>query len=82
MEISEIAIALMHMVKEGYTLDNAIADYKKTVEAIAVAPTVGKTSPTGGRQVPVVSQQQIQIKLAEAASMGGTAVTSTTLKSF
>jgi len=81
-EISEIAIALMHMVEREYPLENVIADYKKTVEAITVAPTVGKTSPTGGRQVPVVSQQQIQIKLAEAASMGGTAVTSTTLKSF
>jgi hypothetical protein len=81
-EISEIAIALMHMVEREYPLENVIADYKKTVEAISVAPTVGKTSPTGGRQVPVVSQQQIQIKLAEAANMGSTAVTSTTLKSF
>jgi len=82
MEISEIAIALMHMVEQEYPLENVIADYKKTVEAISVAPTVGKTSPTGGRQVPVVSQQQIQVKLAEAARMGGSAVTSTTLKSF
>lgn len=82
MEISEIAIALMHMVEREYPLENVIADYKKTVEAISVAPTVGKTSPTGGRQVPVVSQQQIQVKLAEAARMGGSAVTSTTLQSF
>ena len=82
MEISEIAIALMHMVEREYPLENVIADYKKTVEAITVAPTVGKTSPTGGRQVPVVSQQQIQVKLAEAARMGGSAVTSTTLQSF
>ena len=82
MEISEIAIALMHMVEREYPLESVIADYKKTVEAISVAPTVGKTSPTGGRQVPVVSQQQIQVKLAEAARMGGSAVTSTTLQSF
>jgi hypothetical protein len=81
-EISEIAIALMHMVEREYPLESVIADYKKTVEAISVAPTVGKTSPTGGRQVPVVSQQQIQVKLAEAARMGGSAVTSTTLQSF
>ena len=70
------------MVEREYPLENVIADYKKTVEAISVAPTVGKTSPTGGRQVPVVSQQQIQVKLAEAARMGGSAVTSTTLQSF
>ena len=70
------------MVEREYPLENVIADYKKTVEAITVAPTVGKTSPTGGRQVPVVSQQQIQVKLAEAARMGGSAVTSTTLQSF
>lgn len=72
----------MHMVEREYPLESVIADYKKTVEAISVAPTVGKTSPTGGRQVPVVSQQQIQVKLAEAARMGGSAVTSTTLQSF
>jgi len=81
-EISEIAIALMHMVEREYPLESVIADYKKTVEAISVAPTVGKTAPGGGRQVPVISQQQIQMKLAEASNMGGSAVTSTTLQSF
>ena len=85
MEASEVALKLMLMVEEGYTLDDAIADYKKVIDAVGGSITIssGNNTPsnvlgkTGGRNVPVVKHQDIKSKLTQTISaQAGTAVTS------
>jgi hypothetical protein len=85
-EASEVAIKLMLMVEEGYTLDDAIADYKKALTAVTGTVTIkneiGKTP--GGRKVPIISQQDIRSKLSESiqsqSQQAGSAVTTNVLK--
>ncbi len=83
MDASEVAIKLMLMVEEGYTLDDAIADYKKVIDAVGGSITIGSSSnttsnvlgKTGGRNVPVVKHQDIKSKLNQTiAASSGTAV--------
>jgi chemotaxis protein CheY-P-specific phosphatase CheC len=71
------------MVEEGYTLDDAIADYKKVIDAVGGSITIGSSSnttsnvlgKTGGRNVPVVKHQDIKSKLNQTiAASSGTAV--------
>lgn len=73
----------MLMVEEGYTLDDAIADYKKVIDAVGGSITIGSSSnttsnvlgKTGGRNVPVVKHQDIKSKLNQTiAASSGTAV--------
>ena len=73
----------MLMVEEGYTLDDAIADYKKVIDAVGGSITIGNSSnttsnvlgKTGGRNVPVVKHQDIKSKLNQTiAASSGTAV--------
>ncbi len=74
------------MVEEGYTLDDAIADYKKALTAVTGTVTIkneiGKTP--GGRKVPIISQQDIRSKLSESiqsqSQQAGSAVTTNVLK--
>jgi len=82
-DASEVAIKLMLMVEEGYTLDDAIADYKKVIDAVGGSITIGNSSnttsnvlgKTGGRNVPVVKHQDIKSKLNQTiAASSGTAV--------
>jgi chemotaxis protein CheY-P-specific phosphatase CheC len=82
-DASEVAIKLMLMVEEGYTLDDAIADYKKVIDAVGGSITIGSSSntasnvlgKTGGRNVPVVKHQDIKSKLNQTiAASSGTAV--------
>jgi hypothetical protein len=85
-EASEVAIKIMLMVEEGYTLDDAIADYKKALTAVTGTVTIkneiGKTP--GGRKVPIISQQDIRSKLSESiqsqSQQAGSAVTTNVLK--
>jgi chemotaxis protein CheY-P-specific phosphatase CheC len=82
-DASEVAIKLMLMVEEGYTLDDAIADYKKVIDAVGGSITIGSSNnttsnvlgKTGGRNVPVVKHQDIKSKLNQTiAASSGTAV--------
>jgi hypothetical protein len=75
----------MLMVEEGYTLDDAIADYKKVINAVggSVTITTSDNKPsnvlgkTGGRDVPVVKHQDIKSRLNQTiASQAGTSVQS------
>ena len=48
MSVEDVAVALMNMVHKDYTLDDAITDYKKVMDAIAptnvlVPVVMGKT---------------------------------------
>lgn len=70
------------MVKENYSLDDVIADYKKAYSAVKgdvvvkteVSNVLGKT---GGRNVPIIKQQDIKSRLTETiAASAGSAVTS------
>lgn len=72
----------MKMVEENYSLDDVIADYKKAYAAVKgdvvvkaeVSNVLGKT---GGRNVPIVKQQDIKARLTETiAASAGSAVTS------
>ena len=83
MDASEVAIKLMLMVEEGYTLDDAIADYKKVIDAVGGSITISSNNSqasnvlgkTGGRNVPVVKHQDIKSKLNQTiAASAGTAV--------
>ena len=82
MDTNELIVELMKMVRENYSLDNAIDDYKKAYAAIK-GDVVIKSEPsnvlgkTGGRNVPIVKQQDIKMRLNEAiAASSGSAVTS------
>jgi hypothetical protein len=82
-DTNELIVELMKMVEENYSLDDVIADYKKALAAVkgdvvvkSEAGTVlGKT---GGRNVPIIKQQDIRSKLTEtiAASAGSAVQTS------
>lgn len=85
MEANEVALKLMSMVEEGYTLDDAIADYKKVIDAVGGSITISNNNSqasnvlgkTGGRNVPVVKHQDIKSKLNQTiAASAGTSVTS------
>ncbi len=85
MDASEVALKLMLMVEEGYTLDDAIADYKKVIDAVGGSITISNGNSqasnvlgkTGGRNVPVVKHQDIKSKLNQTiAASAGTSVTS------
>jgi hypothetical protein len=82
MDTNELIVELMKMVEENYSLDDVIADYKKALAAVkgdvvvkSEAGTVlGKT---GGRNVPIIKQQDIRSRLTETiAASAGSAVTS------
>jgi hypothetical protein len=81
-DTNELIVELMKMVEENYSLDDVIADYKKALAAVkgdvvvkSEAGTVlGKT---GGRNVPIIKQQDIRSRLTETiAASAGSAVTS------
>ena len=81
MEASEVALKLMLMVEEGYTLDDAITDYKKVLAAIKGEVNIKSDNvvlgKTGGRNVPIVKQGDIKLRLTESiAASAGSAVTS------
>ena len=84
MDASEVALKLMLMVEEGYTLDDAITDYKKALAAVGGSITIGSSNvlgKTGGRSVPIVKHQDIKTILTESISAhAGTAVTSNLVK--
>ena len=82
MDTNEVIIEMLKMVKENYSLDDVIADYKKAYSAIKgdvvvkteVSNVLGKT---GGRNVPIIKQQDIKSRLTETiAASAGSAVTS------
>jgi len=82
-EASEVAVKLMLMVREGYTLDDAIADYKKALNAVGGSvvisnPASNVLGKTGGRNVPIVKQHHdIKARLTETiAASAGSAVQS------
>ena len=82
MDTNELIVELMKMVEENYSLDDVIEDYKKAYAAVKsdvvikseVSNVLGKT---GGRNVPIVKQQDIKARLTETiAASAGSAVTS------
>jgi hypothetical protein len=86
-DASEIAIALLKLVEENYSLDDVIADYKKALTAVTgnvtIKNEIGKTP--GGRKIPIISQQDIKSKLNESIvalqeHKAGTKVTTNTVK--
>ena len=86
MDANETAIEMLKLVAKDYSLDDVIADYKKALGSISGSVTIkneiGKTS--GGRKVPIISQQDIRSKLNESiqnqAQQAGSAVTTNVLK--
>ena len=87
MDTNELIIEMLKMVEDKYSLDDVIADYKKAYAAIkgdvvieSKGTVLGKT---GGRNVPIIKQDDIKSRLTQSiAATAGSAVTSTTLKSF
>ena len=86
MDANEIAIRLLNLVHENYSIDDVIKDYKKALTAAAgnvvIKNEIGKTP--GGRKVPIISQQDIKTKLnesilAQQEAKAGTSVTTNTL---
>jgi len=82
MDTNELIIEMLKLVEENYSLDDVIADYKKAYNAIK-GDVVVKSEPsnvlgkTGGRNVPIVKQQDIKARLTQSmAAESGSAVTS------
>ena len=82
MDTNELIIEMLKLVEENYSLDDVIADYKKALAAVK-GDVVIKSEPsnvlgkTGGRNVPIVKQQDIKSRLTETiAASAGSAVTS------
>ena len=81
MDTNELIIEMLKLVEENYSLDDIIADYKKAYAAIkgdVVVESKGTVlGKTGGRNVPIIKQQDIKSRLTETiAASAGSAVTS------
>lgn len=71
---------MLKLVEDNYSLDDVIADYKKAYTAIkgdVVIKTEGTVlGKTGGRNVPIVKQQDIKSRLMQSMTAeSGSAVT-------
>jgi len=82
MDTNEVIIEMLKLVKENYSLDDVIADYKKAYSAVK-GDVVVRSEPsnvlgkTGGRNVPIVKHQDIKSRLTESmVAQSGSAVTS------
>lgn len=85
MDEKELALRLVHLVEEHYSIDDVITDYKKALSAVTGNVTTTTNTvlgSTGGRKVPIVKQDDIRVKLTEAIKQSGSAVTTSTLQSF
>ena len=87
MDANEPAIEMLQLVQENYALNDVIEDYKKVMAAIKGEVNIKSDNvvlgKTGGRNVPIVKQGDIKLRLTESiAASAGSAVASTTLKSF
>lgn len=82
MDASQIALEMLKLVEENYSLDDVIADYKKALDAVGGSITISNKpsnvlGKTGGRNVPIVKHQDIKSRLTESmAAQSGSAVTS------
>ena len=81
MDANETAIEMLKLVQENYALDDVIEDYKKVMAAIKGEVNIKSESivlgKTGGRNVPIVKQGDIKLRLTESiAASAGSAVTS------
>jgi len=79
-DTNELIIEMLKLVEDNYSLDDVIADYKKAYTAIkgdVVIKTEGTVlGKTGGRNVPIVKQQDIKSRLMQSMTAeSGSAVT-------
>lgn len=82
MDASQIALEMLKLVEENYSLDDVIADYKKALDAVGGSVTISNKpsnvlGKTGGRNVPIVKHDDIKMRLTESmVAQSGSAVTS------
>jgi hypothetical protein len=81
MDDKEVALHLLTLVEERYSLDEVIADYKKVLTAITGNVEIKENRVTGGRKVPIISNDEIQVRLNEQLR-AASAVKTSTLQSF
>lgn len=82
MDASQIALEMLKLVEENYSLDDVIADYKKALDAVGGSVTISNKpsnvlGKTGGRNVPIVKHDDIKMRLTESmVAQSGSAVAS------
>lgn len=81
MDDKEIALRLLHLVEENYDIDAVVADYKKALTALIGNIEIKQEKVTGGRRVPILSNDEIQSRLNEKLR-SASAVTTSTVNSF
>jgi hypothetical protein len=81
MDDKEIALRLLHLVEENYDIDAVVADYKKALTALTGNIEIKQEKVTGGRRVPILSNDEIQIRLNEKLR-SASAVTTSSVTSF
>jgi len=81
MDDKEIALRLLHLVEENYDIDAVVADYKKALTALTGNVEIKEPKVTGGRRVPILSNDEIQIRLNDKLR-SASAVTTSTVHSF
>ena len=80
MDANQVALEMLKLVEENYSLDDVIADYKKALAAVggSITVTTGASNvlgKTGGRNIPIVKNDDIKARLnSSIAASAGSAV--------